>query len=293
MKLLPSPSPAARMVRGVTVVGTGVIGTSVALALRRAGVRVRLADRDPEALAEAVRMGAGTALPAAGVRADVVVVATPPSTVAAVLADAQRRDLGAVYTDVASTKSRILAQSEQAGCDLSTYVPGHPIAGHELSGPTAAHADMFDARPWALCPQPATTPQALRAVAALVTLCGARPTILSAQAHDEVVAAVSHVPHLVSAALAAHFAAADEHTLSLAGKGLHDTTRIALGAPALWRDILQHNAHPIAAVLDAIVRDLTEAAKALRSTDQDALTDLLTRGNRGREHILDVLHPAP
>ncbi|MEO3811058.1 prephenate dehydrogenase [Sphaerisporangium sp. B11E5] len=283
--------PTPRKVRRVTVVGTGVIGTSVALALQRSGVRVWLTDHDEEALSEAVRMGAGTPLPDPAPRADVVVVATPPSTVATVLSDAQQRDLGTVYTDVASTKSRIITQVEQAACDLTSYVPGHPIAGHELSGPTAAHPDMFDSRPWVLCPHPATAPQALRTTASLITLCGARPTILSPEVHDQMVAAVSHVPHLVSAALAARFAAADEHTLSLAGKGLQDTTRIARGAPALWRDILQHNAHPIATVLEAIVHDLSEAAQALRATDQEALTDLLTRGNRGREHILNVLHP--
>ncbi|MFC6084713.1 prephenate dehydrogenase [Sphaerisporangium aureirubrum] len=286
--------PPPRTVRHVIVVGTGVIGTSVALALRQSGVTVHLADRDPDALAQAVRMGAGEALPGtAGRRAAVVIIATPPSTVVEVLADAQARGLGSVYTDVASTKSRILAQAERAGCDLTTYVPGHPLAGHELSGPSAAHADMFTARPWALCPHPSTPPRAVRRVAALVTLCGARPTILTPETHDEMVAAVSHVPHLVSAALAARFAAADEHILSLAGKGLQDTTRIARGAPALWRDILQHNAHPIATVLEAIVHDLTEAALALRTTDPEALTDLLTRGNRGRDQILNVLHPTP
>jgi prephenate dehydrogenase len=291
------PSPPPRAVRRVTVVGTGVIGTSIGLALRQAGVRVHLVDRDRDALEQAVRMGAGEPLdhpaPASGTagrRADVVVIATPPSTVVDMLAGAQAAGLGVVYTDVASTKARIIAQAERAGCDLTTYIPGHPIAGHEMSGPSAAHADMFTARPWALCPHPATTALAVHTVAALVALCGARPTILTPEAHDEVVAAVSHVPHLVSAALAARFAAADEHVLSLAGKGLQDTTRIARGAPALWRDILQHNAHSIATVLEAVVHDLTEAALALRTTDEEALTDLLTRGNRGRDQILSVLH---
>lgn len=278
----------AAAIRRVLVLGTGLIGTSIALALRRAGVHVALSDRDAGAVAEAVRMGGGVALRPADPPADVVVIATPPSTVAGVLGDAQARGLGAVYTDVASTKARIVGEAERAGCDLGSYVPGHPIAGRELSGPLAARADLFAGRPWAVCPHPATGPVAVRAVTELVALCGAECRLLAPDLHDRVVAAVSHAPHLVSAALAARFAAADEVTLSLAGKGLRDTTRIATGAAGLWSDILEHNAESVAAVLDAVVRDLAAAAAALRGpalAGHDALADLLTRGNRGRRQI--------
>ncbi|MDP9870303.1 MULTISPECIES: prephenate dehydrogenase [Streptosporangium] len=276
-------------VRRVTVVGSGVIGTSIALRLRRAGIHVGLSDRDTGALAQAVRMGAGTALTRDDPPADVVVIATPPSTVVDVLREAQARGLGAVYTDVASAKTRIIADAELAGCDFTTYVPGHPMAGRELSGPCAAHADLFTGRPWALCPHPATPAGPVRLVAQLVGVCGGELRVLTPEAHDRAAAAVSHVPHLVSAALAAWFAGADQSTLSLAGRGLQDTTRVATGAPGLWCDILQQNADPIAAVLDAVVRDLTTAAGALRSADHargGPLADLLVRGNRGREHIL-------
>ncbi|ETK37147.1 prephenate dehydrogenase [Microbispora sp. ATCC PTA-5024] len=276
--------------RRVTVIGTGVIGTSIALAMRRAGARVALADRDPAALAQARLMGAGVPLAAGDPPADVVVVATPPSTVAAVLRDAQDRGLGVVYTDVASTKARILAEAELAGCDVSAYVPGHPMAGRELSGPAAAHPDLFDGRPWALCPHPALPAETLRVAAELVRACGARARILAPDQHDRVVAEVSHAPHLVSAALAARFAAADETVLSLAGRGLRDTTRIANGAPVLWCDILEHNADQVAAVLEDVVRDLAEAASALRASGRlrsGSLADLLTRGNQGRRHIAD------
>lgn len=274
----------------VTVVGTGVIGTSIALALRAAGVHVALSDRDKRSLAQAQLMGAGVALSPDDPPADVVVVATPPSTVVAVLREAQERGLGAVYTDVASTKARILADAELAGCDVTTYVPGHPMAGREISGPAAARADLFSGRPWALCPHPSTPAEPVRLVTDMITVCGGRPTVLPPDVHDRVVAEVSHAPHLVSAALAARFAAADETVLSLAGRGLRDTTRIANGAPVLWCDILEQNADEVAAVLEDVVRDLSEAARALRSTGRSRsgrLADLLTRGNRGRRHIAD------
>ncbi|WP_433241360.1 prephenate dehydrogenase [Streptosporangium sp. CA-135522] len=280
-------------IRRVSVLGTGVIGTSIALALRRAGVHVGLYDLDTRVVAEAELMGAGIALHPDDPPADVVVIATPPSTVVGVLRDAQDCGLGAVYTDVASTKARIFAEAEVAGCDFTTYIPGHPMAGRELSGPGAAHANLFTGRPWALCPHPVTPPGAVHMVAELVEMCGGEAKVIAPDAHDRVVAAVSHAPHLVSAALAARFAAADETMLSLVGKGLQDVTRIATGAPELWCDILQQNAGPVAAVLDAVVRDLTEAAYALRNSGRaggGALADLLTRGNHGREHIVDRVH---
>src|SRR5690606_21894216 len=141
--------------RRVLVIGCGLIGTSVGLALRRAGVHVALADHDPRALLRALRMGAGVRFVPGGGAVDVVVVATPPSTVVPVLVEAQRRGLGAVYTDVASAKGRILDEAERAGCDLASFVPGHPLAGRELSGAGAGRADLFVGRAWVLWPHPA------------------------------------------------------------------------------------------------------------------------------------------
>lgn len=278
-------------VRRVSVLGSGVIGASVALALRRAGVHVALSDRDADAVAEAVRMGAGVPLRTGEAPADLVVIATPPSAVVEVLREAQIRGLGAAYTDVAGAKARIVADAELAGCDFGGFVPGHPIAGNEMSGPRAARADLFTGRPWALCPHPATRPGPVRMVTELVAVCGAEPLLLAPGVHDRVIAETSHAPHLVSAALAARFAAADDETLALVGKGLWDTTRIAAGAPRLWRDILEHNAGAVAAVLETLVRDLTAAASALRGGrdgDLDALTELLTRGNHGRERMAET-----
>ncbi|MEV4458903.1 prephenate dehydrogenase [Microbispora sp. NPDC049633] len=284
-------------IRRVTIIGCGLIGASAALALRKAGVEVALSDRDPHAVAAAERMGAGVALTPGAPAADVVVVATPPSTVAAVLRDAQARGLGAVYTDVASTKARVVAEVERAGCDLTAYVPGHPMAGAEASGPLAARADLFAGRPWTLCPLPTTSLRSVRVVAELVAACGAEHRLLAPDVHDLAVATSSHAPHLVSAALAARFAGADETTLSLVGPGLRDITRVAGGAPGLWCDILRQNAEPVAAVLDAVARDLAAAAAALRDPEGgQLLADLLTKGNHGRARIVGgggAEHPAP
>ncbi|MEU1391682.1 MULTISPECIES: prephenate dehydrogenase [unclassified Nonomuraea] len=288
-------------IRRVVVIGCGLIGTSVACALRRAGVRVELADHDPWALAQAARMGAGTALRAGAGPADVVVIATPPSSVAAVLREAQARGLGRVYTDVASAKTRILAEAESGGCDLSCYVPGHPMAGREVSGPGAARAGLFEGRTWALCPHPALSPRALRTVAALATACGAEVRLLAPDAHDRAAAAVSHLPLVLSAALAARFATGDQDEpaepaaggdaggLSLAAGALRDVTRVA-GSPAgMWRDILAHNATPVADLLDALTRDLSRVAAALRAADDGPVAEVLARGNEGHARIVRAL----
>jgi prephenate dehydrogenase len=282
----------------MVVLGTGLIGTSVALAARQQGAQVWLSDADPGAVRLAADLGAGDVLPASGRigganggRADLAVLAMPPAAVAAALAGAQARDLADTYTDVASVKVLPVAQARQLGCDLATYVAGHPLAGRERSGPAAARANLFLGRPWALCPLQETSPGALAAVRALVQACGAEPVEVDAGEHDRFVALVSHLPHLVSAAMAARLTGAEAGALGLAGQGLRDVTRIAAGDARLWTSILTANATPVAGLLDATAADLTAAADALREvaageeTSGKRVTDLLARAAAGVARI--------
>src|SRR5207302_5971083 len=199
-------------------IGTGLIGTSVALALREHGTAVWLADADPEAARLAANLGAGEPLPDGAPWADVAVIAVPPSAVAATLAAAQARGskgLAACYTDVASVKQLPVTQARAAGCDLTSFVPGHPLAGREKHGPAAARADLFLGRTWALCPAPETSEQATAAVTELVRACGAVPVRTDAASHDRWVALISHAPHLVAAAMAARLETAPAEALDL------------------------------------------------------------------------------
>jgi prephenate dehydrogenase len=283
---------------GVVIIGTGLIGTSVGLALRERGVRVWLADGDPRAAGLAASLGAGDLLPAgvhaspprsgggppaapgsAGVPvfapppggpADLAVLAVPPDAVAPVLAAAQAAGLAACYTDVASVKARPLAAARALGCDLARYVPGHPLAGRERSGPAAARADLFHGRPWALCPAAETTSRAVACVTSLVTACGAEPVTAGADEHDRWVALVSHAPHVVASAMAARLASAPDGALALAGQGLRDVTRIAAGDTALWTQILLANAAGVSGVLALVADDLRQAAAALADTEAAA-----------------------
>ena len=262
----PPPGP-----RRVVVIGTGLIGTSVALALRERGTEVWLADRDMAAARLAADIGAGTLLPqeggpwagpAAG-PADLALLAVPPAAVAPVLAEAQARNLARCYTDVASVKALPLSRARALGCDLASFVPGHPLSGRERSGPAAARADLFLGRPWVICPAAENPEAAVAAVAALARACGAEPVLVSAAEHDRWVALVSHAPHVVSAAMAARLADSSDGALALAGQGLRDVTRIAAGDTALWTQILAANAAPVAEVLAAVAADLAAAAEAL------------------------------
>jgi prephenate dehydrogenase len=249
-------------------VGTGLIGTSVALALRARGVSVWLNDLDADSAVLAAGLGAGAVVPdlreAKGI-ADVAVLAMPPDAVAETLALAQDRGVAEWYTDVASVKALPVARARELGCDLRSYVPGHPLAGRERHGPAAARADLFLGRTWALCPLPETSGDAVSAMSELVAACGADSVVTDAETHDRWVALVSHAPHVVSAAMAARLAApgVSADALRLAGQGLRDVTRIAAGDTALWTQILSANATPVADILTAVAEDLLSAARSL------------------------------
>ena len=273
----------------VAVVGTGLIGTSVALALREKGSQVWLTDSDPAAARLAADLGAGELLHK-GITADVAVIAVPPAAVAATLAAAQARNMARCYTDVASVKQLPVAQARAAGCDLTCFVPGHPLAGREKHGPAAARADLFLGRTWALCPEPETSAQATETVTDLVRACGAVPLRTDAAAHDRWVALISHAPHLVAAAMAARLEAAPAQALDLTGQGLRDVTRIAAGDTALWAQILTANAAPVAEVLAAVAADLAEAARTLAQEaegedPEKTVATLLDRGQAGVARI--------
>ena len=262
--------------------------------LREHGITVWLTDHDDEAVRLAVNIGAGLPLPADGVPggpADVAVLAVPPSAVASELCAAQARDLARAYTDVASVKELPLAAARELGCDLASYVPGHPLSGRERSGPAAARADLFVGRPWVLCFQSANEEQIIFLVTGLAQACGALPVAVSAAEHDQWVALVSHAPHVVAAAMAARLESAPESALALAGQGLRDVTRIAASGAGMWLQILAANAGPASAVLRDVAADLVHAADALEclaAGDEQAIkrvADLLERGIEGVHRI--------
>ncbi|MGP4092507.1 prephenate dehydrogenase/arogenate dehydrogenase family protein, partial [Streptomyces sp. KR55] len=179
--------------RTALVIGTGLIGTSAALALVQRGVIVHLADHDPEQARTAAALGAGTDEAPDG-PVDVAIVAAPPAHVATVLADAMRRGVARGYLDVASVKGGPRRELEALGLDLSCYLGTHPMSGREKSGPLAATGDLFEGRPWVLTPTLDTDTEVLNLALELVSHCRAVPVVMDADAHDRAVALVSHMP---------------------------------------------------------------------------------------------------
>jgi prephenate dehydrogenase len=279
-------------IRTAVIVGSGLIGASVGMALRARGVDVVLRDRDADHAAQAADLGAGR-IGTHAAPADVCVVAVPPGAVARTLAAVQAERLAAVYTDVASVKSRPQAEVETMGADAVSFVGGHPVAGRERSGPGAAQAELFSGRAWVLTPSVHSSAAATAVVARLVELCGAVPVVMDPQAHDRAMALISHAPHLVASAVAARLADAPMAEVGLAGTGIRDVTRIAASDPQLWVSILHGNARPVADVLDGVAADLARASAALRSLESTgdaeaglaAVRELLEQGVAGRARI--------
>ncbi|MEU7055843.1 prephenate dehydrogenase [Streptomyces sp. NPDC046197] len=280
--------------RTVVVVGGGLIGTSIGMALALRGAAVHVVDRDPvrqEAAAE--RCGGVAGAPREP--ADLAVLAVPPGQIARVLRDGQARRLAHCYTDVGSAKESVHRAAVAAGCRLDCFVGGHPMAGSEQSGPHAARAELFVGRPWVLTPDRHTSAAALAAALDLVQACGGRLVVMGRAEHDRAVALVSHAPHVIASALASAVGGAPQEVVELCGAGIRDTTRIAAGESGLWSDILGSNAGAVAAALEPLLAELTAAVTQLKQAaatpagaPRRVLADLLNRGGEGRARIMTV-----
>jgi len=271
---LPLPQP-------VLIVGTGLLGTSLALALRRRDVEVLLSDRNPEHVRTATGLGAGA--PYDGGPVGLVVVAVPPDAVAGEVARALAATQ-AVVTDVGSVKTAPLAALEEVA-GLERYVGSHPMAGSERSGPLAASATLFDGRPWAVVPHGASSPAATDAVTALARLAGASVVRLSPEEHDLAVARTSHLPHLLAVLVAGRLADAPAEHLALSGQGVRDVTRVAGGDPALWQQIVAGNASAVAGLLTQVRDELDVLIDAVAEGDRAPVAEILERGVAGTRAI--------
>ena len=277
----------------VHVVGTGLIGTSVGLALSRAGHEVTLEDVSPTHAALARDIGAGALDPAPD--PDLVVVAAPPDVTARVVLDALERWPRAGVTDVASVKGAILAELRASGRDLARYCGSHPMAGRERSGAIAGRHDLFDGRAWVVTPTDETDPRVTRLVHEVAAAAGAAVAELAPEEHDSAVAAVSHAPQVAASLVAARLEELPASALALAGQGLRDVTRIAASDPQLWTQILVGNAPAVRdllldlrADLDAVIAALADLAP---SADTDApgaraaIARTIAAGNAGHARI--------
>jgi prephenate dehydrogenase len=266
----------------LTVAGVGLIGGSLAAAARAVGWRVVGFGRREESLAIARARGLvdrATRDAAEAAAADVIVLAAPLAACAGVAAAlAPHARAGTLLTDVGSVKTAPLAALEAAWAGVGPVVGAHPIAGGETAGPAAARADLFRGRLCVLTPTPATEPTALARVRALWEAVGARVEEMAPAVHDELLARVSHLPHLVAWALvgaAGRARVAGKAPLAYAGSGFRDTTRIAASPADLWAEILLANRGPLAAALAELRAALAELERLVAADDPAALAAAL------------------
>ena len=268
----------------VRIVGTGLLGSSIGLALRARGVDVTLTDASPSSARLAEDLGAGR-LAHDDDKPDLIVVCVPPDVVGDVIARELRDFPDAVVTDVASVKVAPREFLRDHGLEATRYVGSHPLAGRERGGAISARSDLFVGRPWVVCRESTSRHDDVRLIEDLIIDLGASVIEMSAQEHDDAVALVSHAPQLVSSLMAAQLAGATDSQVRIAGQGIRDVTRIAASSPDLWVQILGANHEAVVEVLRRVHTDLGSVIDALSALDsagaRSTLASAMSRGNEG------------
>lgn len=263
----------------IRIVGSGLIGSSIGLALTRAGVAVTMVDIDSAAqkLAQDL-MGS----PASIDKLDATIIASPLSTISSVIKDEIKQGLNVGFIDISSVKNDPKVEVSASGFDMSLFLPTHPMAGREVGGAESARGDLFQGRPWIIDSRGVST-ELLAVGREIIEICGGHLIDMPSEIHDKAVALVSHLPQIMSSALAAQLEGAPAEWLDLAGTGLRDTTRIAASNSQLWREILKANREALTPLLEKVIEDLKNLQLSL--TSESAIEEFIKSGNRGRSMI--------
>jgi cyclohexadieny/prephenate dehydrogenase len=284
----------------LALIGIGLIGSSIARGAKSFGGiadTLVISDADPAALARAEQLGLGDVYesdPAAAVAgADGVILCAPVGSFAALAAQiAPALAPGAVLSDVGSTKQSVLRDVGPLVPAGVHFVPGHPIAGTEFSGPDAGLADLFAGRWCLLTPPPGTDEDAVQKIEQLWQVFGARTARMEAGHHDRVLAVVSHLPHLIAFTICGTADdLADEtrqEVLQFAASGFRDFTRIAASDPVMWRDVFTNNKDALLEMFSRFSEDAQAMARAVRWGDTDYIEDKIKRGRKIRQSLIDL-----
>ena len=288
----------------IALIGAGLIGSSIAYASRRANLAKHIAAYIPRdtTRARAAKAGFADSLHA-GIApavdgADLVVLATPIGSFAELSREcAPHLMAGAILTDVGSVKGAVIRDVAPNLPPAVHFIPGHPVAGTERSGPESGFAELFDGRWCILTPQPGTDPQALAKLKEFWRRCGSDVEVMDAKHHDLVLAITSHVPHLIAYNIVG--TAADLETVTqsevikYSASGFRDFTRIAASDPTMWRDIFLNNRDAVLEMLGRFNEDLAALQRAVRWGDGDALFNLFTRTRAIRRSIIEAGQDTP
>jgi len=282
-------------IRRLTLIGIGLIGGSLSLALKRAGAVGEVIGhaRSEQSLNRGVELGIldayETDIGKAVQGSDLVVVATPLGAIRPVFAGiAPQLADDAVITDVGSAKATVVADARaELGAHFPRFVAGHPIAGTENSGVEAGFAELFRERKIILTPDEATDPAAIERVTAMWRATGAEVERMSVEHHDRVLAATSHLPHMLAFALVSHLSkmSDQDEIFAYAAGGFRDFTRIASSDPVMWRDVCLANGDALLELIDGFQQELGEVAEAIRGRDADALLEHFRSAKQTRDQL--------
>ena len=267
----------------IRIIGSGLIGTSIGLALAARGVQVEMLDLDQKAqkLAQDLIASEISGAP------EVILFAIPASALAETFEREFALNPGSKFIDIASVKTKPQVEVSRISGGSSRFLATHPMAGREVGGAASARADLFEGRTWIYCPTFANGAQVdsdvLETGLWLINSLGATPISMSASRHDSAVALVSHLPQIVASLLAAQLKGAKSEDLDLAGAGLRDTTRIAASDPELWQEIISSNAQEILPLLINLQNDLGSLIQSL--DDPVKVGSFIAAGNEGRSKI--------
>ena len=265
--------------KSVRIVGAGLIGTSIGLALKAAGASVQFVDVDANAelLANDLVKSGNFENP------DLIIIATPPSAFKLAIEREETLNPQAILMDIGSVKTKPLLEVSTIEGLLSRFCGTHPMAGREVSGAVSARADLFLDRAWIITPTPETSAAAKAMVLEVIAACGAQPVEMSAKDHDERVALISHLPQTISSLLAAQLSNSSPEALTLAGGGLRDTVRIAGSDPKLWGEILAANEAALLPLLISLQSDLSALISA--ASGPAKWESLVAAGRAGKSSI--------
>lgn len=262
----------------VRILGSGLIGSSIGLALVQKGVAVSVVDPDPRAQALAVDL-----LNSAPVGdPDLVIVASPISAVTQAISSQSNESVKLGFMDISSVKTKVKVDVAKSGLSPDRFLPTHPMAGREVGGAQSARADLFQSRPW-IVDSEGVKPDLLAAGFEVIELLGGIPIEMDSPSHDRAVALVSHLPQLIASLLAGQLEGAAQSDLELAGSGLRDTVRIAGSNPSLWKEIIAANSGAITPILQAFIEGAQELLRNLE--DEDFIAKVIASGQRGRNLI--------
>ena len=269
------------MFKSVRIIGSGLIGTSLGLALKAAGKMVQMEDIDPlnQKIASDLVKSISLDTP------DLILIATPVEILKQLVLSQLSDNPSSIVCDLASVKSDLQVEVSKLSEKAKRYISLHPMAGRENSGAENARADLFDGRAWLAINNPSAKSVAHSFVEELVGLCNGSLYWLEAPEHDEIVARISHLPQILSSALAGELVQVSENHLNIAGQGLRDLTRLAKSNPKLWSEILILNQPHVLKALDSLLLSLNNLRIDLANKDLAKILDFLNLGVKGKNRI--------